>query len=92
MAETRFSATNRSPVSPWPPRRRRSRFWAYVGGFAVLDAVIFALAALSWSGYHAQPGGPTVMPMGTLLSFFVAGILLIGLLMVVLGRVRVQRH
>ncbi len=71
---------------------RRSRFWPIAGALLVLDLLGFALAVHSVATYHARPDKPTVMPMGTLLTFILCSLLLVMLGLISFAHVRGERE
>lgn len=57
-----------------------------------LDIVGFVLAVHSVATYHARPDKPTVMPMGTLLTFILCSLLLVMLGLITFAHVRGERE
>ena len=58
----------------------------------VIDVLALVLAVHALATYHARPNKPTIMPLGTLLTFILCGLLLALLALISLARVRGERQ
>jgi hypothetical protein len=68
---------------------RRSKYWLVaVAAALVLDLALTAHTALTWK---QVPGGPSIMPAGELIGWFLAVVLLAWIALILIGAFRPPR-